>query len=369
MGVLQLTKLRLHQFRNLLRLDFQPQPGLNILGGANAQGKTNLLEAVYVVAATTSFRSSKEANLINHQASCCTINACYQKEDRIIESRLYFDREQGKVFQINGKKAYRNHADRLRVVLFTPDDLYLIKGSPARRREFLDFALRQISRPYTHEFNNYMGLLKRRNDMLRKEQGDNKTFAITNDLFIKSAAEVILYRIRFIHHLQEKACMIRQRLAGGDQELKLRYALSFPFDSDTINLDNLREHLLHAGYDKREQEKLRRISLIGPHLDDLNIYINNKLARWFASQGQQRHLVVVLKLAEIYSFTAITGYYPLFLLDEVLAELDQQHKALLLEELAQAKYQAFLTSVEEISTVPPEAAIYLVHNGTIMRKE
>ncbi|MGI6433976.1 MAG: DNA replication/repair protein RecF [Syntrophomonadaceae bacterium] len=366
---MQLTELRLQQFRNLLRLDFQPQPGLNILGGANAQGKTNILEAVYVTGTTTSFRSGKETNLINHQASCCIINACHQKEDRAVQSRLCFDREQGKVFQINGKKAYRNHADRLRVVLFTPDDLYLIKGSPAKRREFLDFTLRQISRPYAYEFNNYLGLLKRRNDMLRKEQGHHKTYAIINDLFIKSAAEVTIARIRFIHHLQEKAGMIHQRLAGTGHELKLRYALSFPVDSDTINLDILREHLLHAGYNKREQERIRRISLIGPHLDDLNIYIDNKLARWFASQGQQRHLVVVLKLAEIYSFAAITGYYPIFLLDEVLAEFDQQHKALLLEELAQAKYQAFLTSVEAISTVPPQAALYQVHNGTITRKE
>lgn len=366
---MHLTELKLQQFRNLLRVRFQPEPGLNILGGANAQGKTNLLEAIYASGTTTSFRKGKEANLINHHGSTCIVEASYQIDDRSVQSRLCLEREQGKLFQVDGKKAYRNHADRLRVVLFTPDDLYLVKGSPDKRRGFLDFTLGQISRPYLYELNNYSGLLKRRNEMLRKGQGTNKTFAIIDDLFIKSAAKVTINRIRFVNHLQEKAMEIHRRLAGTDRVLKFRYALSFPIDSDTINLDILREHLLQASFGKTEQERIRRKSLIGPHLDDLNIYVDNKLARWFASQGQQRHLVVVLKLAELYSFASITGYYPLFLLDEVLAELDGQHKALLLQELAQAEYQTFLTSVEAISGVPPQATSYLVHNGTVTRKE
>lgn len=366
---MRLNEIRLNQFRNLIQVQFQPESGLNILSGANAQGKTNILEAVYFLATTTTFRSGKEANLINHQASRCSLQALYEKEERKLESRIGLDREKGKVFEINSKKAHRNHADRLRVVLFTPDDLYLIKGSPARRREFIDFALGQISRPYAYEISNYQGLLKRRNEMLRKEQGKSRVFAITDELFVKSAAEVALSRIRFVHRLQEAARSIYRRLGGESESLHLRYALSFPVDSDTINLDILREHLLRAGHEKRTLETIRRVSLIGPHLDDLNIYLDDRLARLFASQGQQRNLVVVLKLAEIHAFADISGYYPLFLLDEVLAELDQHRKALLLQELAQADYQSFLTSVETISAVPFQASSYLVRNGTIARKE
>ncbi len=366
---MRLNEIRLNQFRNLIQVKLRPQPGLNIFGGANAQGKTNLLEAVFVLATTTSFRSGKEANLINHQASRCTIEGIYNKQDRSIEGRLSIDREKAKLFEINSKKAYRSHDDRLRVVLFTPDDLYLIKGSPVRRRQYLDFALSQISRPYAYELNNYLGLLKRRNDMLRKDQGKSRVFDITNELFVKSAAEVALSRIRYVHRLQETALPVYERLTGGTERLQLRYALSFAVDSDTINLDILREHLLRIGHEKRTQEILRRNSIIGPHLDDLNIYVDDKLARLFASQGQQRNLAVGMKLAEIYCFAAISGYYPVFLLDEVLAELDQQRKALLLQELARARYQSFLSSVETIPGLPPDAAWYTVQNGTITRKE
>lgn len=366
---MRLTDIRLKQFRNLIQVQFRPQPGLNILGGANAQGKTNLLEAVYALATTTSFRSGKEANLINHQASSCTVEAEYDKQDRKLQCRLGLDREKGKYFEINCKKAQRSHDDRLRVVLFTPDDLYLIKGSPVRRREYLDFALSQISRPYCYELRNYLGLLKRRNEMLRKEQGKSRVFSITNELYAKSGAEIALNRIRFVHRLQDSAAAIYERLSGGSERLQLRYALSFPVDSDTINLDILREHLLRVGHDKRSQEMLRRSSLIGPHLDDLNIYLDDKLARLFASQGQQRNLAVVLKLAEIDSFAAISGYYPVFLLDEVLAELDQLRKTMLVNELAQAGYQSFLTSVETVAGLTPEAARYTVKDGIITRKE
>jgi len=366
---LRLNEIRLNHFRNLIQVKFQPRAGLNIISGANAQGKTNLLEAVYLIATTTSFRSGKEVNMINHEASCCSVQAYYQKENRKIEGRISLDRQKGKVFEINSKKAHRNHDDRLRVVLFTPDDLYLIKGTPARRRYFLDFALTQLSRPYAYELSNYQGLLKRRNEMLRKGQGMSRVFKITNELFIKSAAEVALSRIRFVYRLQEAARSIYQRLGGEAEGLHLRYALSFPVDSDTINLDILRESLFQAGIEKRSLEIIRRVSLIGPHLDDLNIYLDDKLARLFASQGQQRNLAVVLKLAELNAFADINGYYPLFLLDEVLSELDQNHKALLLQELAQADYQSFLTSVETVSVVPNQASNFLVKEGIIVGKE
>ncbi|MGI6467688.1 MAG: DNA replication/repair protein RecF [Syntrophomonadaceae bacterium] len=366
---MRLKEIGLKNFRNLIQVNFQPQAGLNIISGANAQGKTNLLEAVYFLATTTSFRSGKESNLINHQASCCSVQAYYQKENREIESRISLDREKGKVFAINSKKAHRHHADRLRVVLFTPDDLYLIKGSPARRRDFLDFALTQLSRPYAYELSNYQGLLKRRNEMLRKGQGMSRVFDITDELFVKSAAEVVLSRIRFVYRLQEAAKSIYQRLGGEAESLHLRYALSFPVDSDKINLDILKQALLQTGHEKRSLEIMRKASLLGPHLDDLNIYVGDKLARLFASQGQQRILAIVLKLAELYAFADIKGFYPLFLLDEVLAELDQNHKALLLQELSQADYQSFLTSVETISVIPNQASNFLVKKGIIVRKE
>ena len=286
---MRLKEIGLKNFRNLIQVNFQPQAGLNIISGANAQGKTNLLEAVYFLATTTSFRSGKESNLINHQASCCSVQAYYQKENREIESRISLDREKGKVFAINSKKAHRHHADRLRVVLFTPDDLYLIKGSPARRR---DFGLRFDSAfpPLRIRAQQLPGVAeKTQMKCCSKGQGMSRVFDITDELFVKSAAEVVLSRIRFVYRLQEAAKSIYQRLGGEAESLHLRYALSFPVDSDKINLDILKQALLQTGHEKRSLEIMRKASLLGPHLDDLNIYVGDKLARVIRISGTTTH--------------------------------------------------------------------------------
>jgi DNA replication and repair protein RecF len=148
--------------------------------------------------------------------------------------------------------------------------------------------------------------------------------------------------------------------------IKIRYALSFPVFSDKINDEILKQALLEQIKIKKEQEMMRSTTLIGPHLDDLNVYLNGKLARIFASQGQQRNLAVTLKLAEIYSFNQIKGFYPLFLLDEVLSELDENKKRLLLNHLSQAGFQSFLSSVSHDPKGGVNAQFFSLKNGCLI---
>lgn len=341
---------------------------MNIFTGDNAQGKTNLLEAIYVLSAGNSFRASSDQQLIKHGTSQYQIKAGYKYNERIFESSLTFD-SRGKNFAINNKKVPPSHPDRLKVVLFNPDDLFLIKGSPGKRRAFLDFILQQLSSDYSYSLLNYVKILKKRNFILKKEQTNNQSFAIINQLFIESAIKVIIQRINFVNIIDELAGPLFSEINAGENKLKIRYALSFPVDNDKINLNILSSCLNEQMEKKCEDEIKRKQSLVGPHLDDINFYQDGRLARIFASQGQQRNMVICLKLAEVYAFKRVKGYYPVFLLDEVLAELDENRRFLLLDHLKKAKFQSFLSSVNFKPDEDLKEAIFYVKEGQLMGKE
>jgi len=365
---LRIDNLEIKNFRNLKKIEYNPSDKLNVFIGDNAQGKTNLLEALFVLATGNSFRNATDNNLINYDSEAYTIKSKYQILDRSLESMLRFDRNGLKNFTINHKKPYKNNQDRLKVVSFTPDDLFLVKGSPSKRRAFLDFLLKQIAPDYLFNLDNYVKVLKKRNLLLKNGQTNSKTFNIVNDLFIENAIKIIIQRVNITTLLDETARAIYKQLNLDNYDLKIRYAMSFVVDSDKINLDVLRNALSNDIHKKLDKEINRKKTLVGPHLDDINFYHYNRIARIYASQGQQRNIVVCTKLAEIFVFQKIKGYYPVFLLDEVLAELDEAKRTLLLENLAQADFQTFLTSVHFDDINVNRNSICLVKDGCLFRK-
>ncbi|MCX5779983.1 MAG: DNA replication and repair protein RecF [Firmicutes bacterium] len=366
---MKIDKLQVREFRNLAKIDYYPGPGLNVFVGDNAQGKTSLLESIYVLATGTSFRTATDANLVKYDADGYLISSIYQSEARILEAQMQYHLTGSKIMLINNKKCAYHHPDRLRVVLFTPDDLFLIKGSPAKRRAFLDFILKQLSAEYAHDLDNYATILRKRNLLLKKEQNKGKTFDITTDIFIENAARLIIQRINFVNLLDEISRGVYQDINQGVHELKTRYALSFAVDSDKINMDVLKTALLKKVEEKRSEEINRRKTLVGPHLDDINFYQDGRLARTFASQGQQRNMAISLKLAEIYAFKRIKDVYPVFLLDEVLAELDEGKRRLLIQHLQEADFQTFLTAVKIDHMDKETGPISMVREGVLLRKE
>jgi len=360
----RIEKLQAYQFRNINSLEYQPHPRLNIFIGANAQGKTNILESIYTLAQTSSFRTGNDRNLVNYHSNLFKIRGEYCLEQRSMEALLVYNREQGKELKINQKKANHSHADRLRVVLFTPDDLYLVKGNPSRRRAFLDGMLKELSPEYRYQYDNYQKILKKRNLLLKNGNFNNSGFAALNDVFIDNAARMILARINLIHSLEDNAAAawLDMNKAGS---LKIRYALSFPVNSGKINLDIIIESLTEYIREKGEEEAARRTTLAGPHLDDINLYLDDRMAKIFASQGQQRSIVVSLKLAELNTVKKITGYYPIFLIDEVLSELDDEKRQSLIDYLGQAPFQSFMSAVSLGELVFNEASVRKVENGRL----
>jgi len=365
---LKLIKLELKNFRNLKKIEYEPSPALNIFIGDNAQGKTNLLESIFVLATGNSFRKATDANLVNYEKAGYAIKGKFEKSRRVIEASLHYEVHGSKVAVLNNKKCTQTHEDRLKVVLFTPDDLFLVKGSPAGRRTFLDFILKQLSGDYFYNLSNFTTILKKRNLLLKREQTKSKTFNIVNDLFIENSIRVVMQRINFINILEEITRQVFQEINYGQNDIRIRYALSFAIDNDKINTEVLKIALRKNMEKKLSDELVQRKTMLGPHLDDINIYQDGRLARTYASQGQQRNIAISLKLAELYAFEKIKGFYPVFLLDEVLAELDEGKRDLLLRHLEKADFQTFLTSVnaEKIKGINTQS--YLVKEGCLIRK-
>jgi DNA replication and repair protein RecF len=366
---LKINKLQVKNFRNLKRIEYCPSPGLNIFVGNNAQGKTNLLESIFLLAAGNSFRKATDANLVNYEAEGYFINCNYRISSRSFDASLKYNLNSPKIVMVNNKKINQNHNDRLRVVLFTPDDLFIIKGSPSKRRAFLDFILKQLSGEYIYHLDNYSNILKKRNLLLKKEQTTGKSFKIINEIFIENAARLILQRINFINILEEITRPVYREINQDNNELRIRYALSFAVDSDKINVDVLQKALKKHIEENIKTEIIRRKTLVGPHLDDINFYNDGRLARTYASQGQQRNMAISLKLAEMYTFNKIKEYFPVFLLDEVLAELDEGKRSQLIKHLQEAKFQTFLTSVNIENVEENKNSIFTVNEGRLFRKE
>jgi DNA replication and repair protein RecF len=337
--------------------------------GDNGQGKTNFLEAIYVMAAGSSFRSAADKDLVNYEASNFVIKSSYDISDRSIDAMLRYDVNGLKSFTINNKKPLKFSQDRLKVVLFTPDDLFLVKGNPGRRRVFLDAVLKQLSAEYAGNLDKYVKILKKRNLLLKTEQTKSRAFGIINELFIDSAVKIIIPRINLVHKIEELARAIYSKNSTPGNDLKIKYALSFAVDSDKINLNILQNALQKHLQNNREKEAVRRQTLAGPHLDDINFYHNDRLARIHASQGQQRNMVISVKLAEIQVIKNICGCYPIFLLDEVLAELDEEKRFKLLWYLEKASFQTYLTSVHFEEKELPHQSIVQIKEGSLIRKE
>jgi DNA replication and repair protein RecF len=369
---LKVIDYRATNFRNLLCVEHQPSPAMNIIVGDNAQGKTNLLEALCVLATGSSFRTNSDRVLVNDQAEAYELSSNYEYDQRCFETNIKYNARTGKVITLNGRKTNPHHPDRLRVVVFTPDDLYLVKGSPSRRRFFLDFLLKQAGAEYGYHLDNYVKILRKRNVLLKKNQANTKTFKLTTEVFVEQAVRLVVARIQMVNLLDQLVGPLYQDISGENLGgLKLRYAISFPLDSGKINFENLRISMLNHLDTIKEQECARKSSLSGPHREDINIYLNNHPARQFASQGQQRSIAVSLKLAELMAIQQAKGEFPVFLLDEVLSELDKERQQRLLEYLQKASFQSFLTTVnlEKNQFADSQASIYRMSGGKLSGKE
>ena len=342
---MKLEKLTLKNYRNCtnLELDFNFDKVLII--GKNAQGKTNILESIYFLSSLKSPRTSVATELINFNAENCEIFAQIVKADTNIDLKYTYNREKTRVLQVNGLKTTpKNFKQVLKTVLFSTSDLLLLRGNPSDRRDWLDRAIMQIYPAYDERLSKYEKIRIQKNNLLKSENIDRNLLAVYNEQLAVTGSNIIFLRLKFLREI-ERISTEKHRAISENEVLKIRY--DCPFIEGNEDIETILR-LFSANLAERTDEEIRRgQACVGPHRDDVIFYINDNEATKFASQGQQRTVVLSLKLAELDIISEKTGENPILLLDDVLAELDDIRQNYLLKSI-NSDIQTIITSVDTL---------------------
>ncbi len=362
-----IKKLELTNFKNYEYLNIDFDPNINIFIGKNAQGKTNLLESVYFLSLIRSFKNYGIKEVIMFDKEFSKLNAIVLANDSFHELELVLN-ENGKKASVD-RKDIRKSSDFigiLNAVLFTPDDLNLIKGYPAERRNFIDIELCKISPAYLFNFNKYYKLLKERNKYLKILNNKHISHDDYLDVLTEQMANlqmlIIKKRKEFLIRINDKANLIYKFIADNDENIELEYKNSF-------HLENITYEEIMNKYQENVEKDIRKVNTsYGIHKDDIKIFINGKDANLFGSQGQQRTIVLALKIALIEIIKEEIGEYPVLLLDDVLSELDDSRKTMLLN-IIDGKIQTLITttSIDGIKhNTISKAKKFIIENGKII---
>lgn len=335
---MHLAQLRLRDFRNYRQADLAFVPGAHVFLGHNAQGKTNLLEAIYLLATLRSFRGVGGAQMIRHEARGYFVGGTVIG-DSTHDIKAYWAPRERKL-QLDGR-AIRKLADYfgvLRAVVFCTEDLLLIKGAARSRRRFLDLLLAQTQPGYLAQLLRYTQALKSRNALLKSGRGDEAELAGFSHELVSVGNDLMSARRAIIPKISPLVRLAFRRIAHEADELKLEYAPSVKGDF-AVALANA-----------RTRERAVRTTLVGPHRDELSLLVNDQSATQFTSEGQKRTLALALKLAQAEYLTGIHGQPPILLIDDVMGELDARRRAgflPLLHHSQRAGGQVFMTCTEE----------------------
>jgi DNA replication and repair protein RecF len=342
-----IEKMELIHFRNYEKLELQPHPEINLFFGENGSGKTNLLEAIHFCSLGKSHRLSQDANavLIGEKAAAVRVEVRSRLSRSRIEIRLSPGEENIKSVWIDGNRASRlsEMMGLLRCVIFSPEDLNLIREGPAVRRRFLDMMISQISRPYFIALQQYRTAMNHRSAILRTARLENRPVSGMIEDFEQAMSDYAetIYRERFGHErfLSEMANEMYREISGREQEtFQIQYRSCMKSDRD--GSPSLKEALR----DCREEDMKNGTTSVGPHRDDLSLTLNSRNMKNYASQGQMRTGALSLKLAQLKVIQKVTGENPVLLLDDVMSELDPERRSNLLHILQDT--QTFITCTD-----------------------
>lgn len=335
---MQLKKLHLRNYRSYIDSTLNFEKSRTILLGQNAQGKTNLLEAIFFFATTKSFRISNESDLIHYGEDSAIISGIFERRSTLSRVDIQINRNRPKEIKVNSASLQRIHEyiGQINVVAFTPDDLQLIKGAPSDRRRFLDILLSQTDPSYCRDLATYIKILKQRNALLkhlRLSREDKSLIEPWTHQLAYYGARIIMKRKEALPILENSANKNLKFLTGEAEKFALRYSHSALDTNDYNDTDQLKAYLITLMELHLPDELNRASSLYGPHKDDFHVTINNYPVRNYGSQGQHRSVVLSLKAAEVDYLYSQTGDYPILLLDDVLSELDYNRQNALLNML------------------------------------
>lgn len=359
-----IKEISLTQFRNYQELSLQFHKKLNIITGQNAQGKTNLLESIYIMSMGKSFRTSRDSEMIGFGQESCKARAVAARCDRDVEIEITY-RPEGKLVKIDGLRAPKTSdlLEKVYAVAFSPEDLKIVKDEPEKRRRFLDRELCQIRPVYYKNLGRYKRILQNRNALLRDGGSDEKLLSVYNQELANYGARILLDRAAFVKKLNRISRDIHEKITDGKESLQISYESNLSIYDEW---ETQASHFLDRLNQTQEQDRWKKNTRIGPHRDDLNIEVNGVDLRHYGSQGQQRTAALSLKLAEIYLIREETGEDAVLLLDDVLSELDVQRQTFLLSRLKEI--QIFITTTELSQTLLgnlKEGFVFQVKNGEV----
>lgn len=337
--------LQLINFRNYEELSIELNKNVNVFIGDNAQGKTNILESIYYSSIGRSHRTSKDKEMINWNAESAYIKLYVAKSrlDKKIEIKIFKEGKKG--INVNSIKINKisELLGVLNVVMFSPEDLKIVKESPSFRRKFLDIELCKLSDKYYYNLVQYNKVLNERNTALRKGQ---KEFSSIIEIYDKQLAKfgtlIIRDRERYIKKMNEKGNVIHSDITAGVENI------SFSYVSSIKGQDDIENEFVNTLYKNRKSDFEKKTTSIGPHRDDFSIKINDVDVRSFGSQGQQRTATLTIKFSSLEIIKDITGEYPVLLLDDVLSELDSKRQKYILNSIKSIQTIITCTGLENI---------------------
>lgn len=354
-----IKSLSLQYFRNYSSLNIDLSPKLNILYGDNAQGKTNILEAIYMCAMGRSQKTQKDKEIIkiNEKEAHIQVHVVKDNSENKIDVHLKVEAKKG--IAINGIaiKKLNELFGNIYVVIFSPEDLQLIKSGPSERRKFIDMEICQLNSIYYYNLQQYHKVLKQRNNLLKNLQKNSSlkdTIFVWDSQLVLYGKKIINERLKFINKINLISSKIHSNITGGNEIMNIKYIPNISCDEFQNKLNKYFDRDIILGN-----------TSVGPHKDDLQFFINNNDVKIYGSQGQQRTTALSVKLAEIKLIKEETSYNPVLLLDDVLSELDESRQIYLLENINAIQTILTCTGIEDsIKKYINKAKIYHINNET-----
>ena len=356
-----IEQINLKNFRNYEEQEITLNPHINIFYGNNAQGKTNILESIFLCGFGKSFRTSKEKEMIKLQKEFLEVNIKYQKSDRDGKIKIILSNK--KQIEVNGVKIKKlsELVGNLNLVIFTPDDIQILKNGPDKRRRFLDMMIGQLRPSYVYNLNNYLKVLEQRNNYLRQIKEENKSeemLEIWDEKLAEYAEIICKYRKEFIEKIKEQIKDIHPKITKNNEALTLNYI---------TECDN-KETYLSLLKQRRKLDIIKGFTTKGIHRDDFKVFINDKEIGIYGSQGQHRTAILTLKLAELYVIYNEIGEYPILLLDDFMSELDENRRKSFLQYIQDT--QVIITCTDKMYLENLELGkdyqLYNVKNGEVL---
>lgn len=353
-----IKKIKINNFRNYEKEEINLEKNINIFYGQNAQGKTNIIESIFLCSLGKSFRAKKDNEMIKLNEENAIVEVEYEKSDR--DGKIKIEIGNKKNIYLNGIKIKKlsELLGNLNIVIFTPDDINILKGGPQNRRRFLDIMISQLRPNYMHILSLYLKTIEQRNKYLRQikeEHKDENLLEIWDEKLAEYALKIYEYRKEFIEKIIKKINIIHNNITNGEEQIELEY----------ITECDSKEKYLKLLKERRKLDIIKGFTTKGVHRDDFMIYINKKDIKIFGSQGQNRTAMLSLKLAELQVIYDEIGEYPILLLDDFMSELDRTRRENFLENIKGT--QVIITGTEKLDIENLDYLEYNVSNGKVLK--